>query len=81
MLENVHGRRRRYNNCFEKSWDHSAYPIRDISPCGEVCMHALSAWNRLYEILALVEKFVCMLYQPGTGISQVKDLRWHICSE
>ena len=34
-----------------------------------------------YEILALVEKFLCMLYQPGTGISHVKDLRWHICSE
>ena len=34
------------------------------------------------EILALVEKFICQLYQPGTGISQVKELRWHnICSE
>ena len=33
------------------------------------------------EILALVEKFTCQIYQPGTGISKVKDLRWHICSE
>ena len=50
MLENVHGRRRRYHNCFEKRWNY-------------------------------VEKFICQLYQPGTGISKVKDLRWHKCSE
>ena len=30
------------------------------------------------EILALVEKFICQLYQPGTGNSQVKELRWHM---
>ena len=33
------------------------------------------------EILVLVERLICQLYQPGTGISKVKDLRWHICSE
>ena len=33
------------------------------------------------KILALVEKFTCQLYQPGTDISKVTDLRWHICSE
>ena len=27
------------------------------------------------EILALVEKFTCQLYQPGTGISKAMDLR------
>ena len=57
MLENVHGRRRRYHNCFGKPWNHIATPD---------------------EILALVEKFICQLYQPGTGISQVKELRWHM---
>ena len=35
----------------------------------------------LDEILALVEKFICQLYQPGNGISQVKEPRRHICSE
>ena len=30
------------------------------------------------EILALVEMFICQLYQPRTGISQVKELRWHM---
>ena len=30
------------------------------------------------QIFALVEKFICQLYQPGTGISQVKELRWHM---
>ena len=30
------------------------------------------------DILALVEKFTCPLYHPGTGISQVKKLRWHV---
>ena len=30
------------------------------------------------EILALEEMFICQLYQPGTGISQVKGLRWHM---
>ena len=29
------------------------------------------------EILVLVEKFISQLYQPGTCISQVKELRWH----
>ena len=46
MLENVHGRRRRYHNCFEKRCNHSASPRRDIGPCGEVYKPALSAWNR-----------------------------------
>ena len=31
------------------------------------------------EILVLVGKFISQLYQPGTGISQVKELRWHTC--
>ena len=31
------------------------------------------------EILVLVEKFISQLYQPGTGISQVKELRWLAC--
>ena len=30
------------------------------------------------EVLAFVEKFICQLYQPGTDISQVKELRWHM---
>ena len=29
-------------------------------------------------VLAFVEKFICQLYQPGTDISQVKELRWHM---
>ena len=53
MLENVHGRRRRYNNLGT-----TLYPPD--------------------EILALVEMFLCQLYQAGTGISQVKELRWHM---
>ena len=31
------------------------------------------------KILVLVEKFISQLYQPGTGISQVKELRWLAC--
>ena len=31
------------------------------------------------EILVLVGKFISQLYQPETGISQVKELRWHRC--
>ena len=49
MTENVHGRRGKYHNCFEKRWNHSASPRQDISPCGEVYMPALSAWNRYLE--------------------------------
>ena len=49
MPENVHGRRRKYHNSFEKRWNHSVSPRRDISPCGEVYMPALSAWNRYLE--------------------------------
>ena len=30
------------------------------------------------DVLAFVEKFICQLYQPGTDISQVKELRWHM---
>ena len=29
--------------------------------------------------MVLVEKFINQLYQPGTGISQVKELRLHTC--
>ena len=32
------------------------------------------------EILVLVGKFISQLYQPWTGISQVKELRWHTCT-
>ena len=49
MPENVHGRRRKYHNSFEKRWNHSVSPRRDISPCGEVYMPDLSAWNRYLE--------------------------------
>ena len=31
------------------------------------------------EILVLVEKFISQLYQPGSCISQVKELRFHTC--
>ena len=31
------------------------------------------------EILVLMEKFISQLYQPGTGSSQVKELRCHTC--
>ena len=31
------------------------------------------------EILVHVEKFISQFYQPGTGISQVKELKWHTC--
>ena len=31
------------------------------------------------DLLDLVEnKFICQLYKPRTGISQVKELRWHM---
>ena len=31
------------------------------------------------DVLAFVEKFICELYQPGTGgHSHVKELRWYM---
>ena len=36
-------------------------------------------WIPQDEILIVVGKFISQLYQPGTGISQVKELRWHTC--
>ena len=56
MLENVHGRRKRYN-----------YLGTTLHPPDE--------------ILAFVEMFICQFYQPGTGISQVKELSSMLMSE
>ena len=34
------------------------------------------------DVLAFVEKFICELYQPGTGgHSHVKELRWYMFGE